>query len=83
MNIMCFGTGMEIMLGQFTAGWLGVSLAPSATWEWRQIYSEGGRSIGYLAVTAAARRWSSISGHRATHTSWFRTSATPVSWREQ
>lgn len=80
MNIMMFGTGMELMLGQFAAGWLGVSLSPSSTWQWRQIFDQGGRSLGYLAVTAAARRWSRA-GHKVSHTSWFRTTATPVEWR--
>lgn len=83
MNIMMFGTGMELMLGQFAAGWLGVSLLPSSTWQWQQIFDQGGRSLGYLAVTATARRWSSVSGHRVTHTSWFRTAATAVRWGER
>jgi len=80
-NILAFGTGMELQLGQFGAGWLGMSLQPSSTSQWQQIFDEGGRSLGYMAVPVSARRWRI--GQQVSHTSWFRTAATPVHWEDR
>jgi hypothetical protein len=82
MNILAFGTGMELTLGYFNAGWVGLSLAPSSAWQWREIFDDGGRSLGWIAMPSTPRRWSSA-GHKASHTSWFRTTATPVHWEVQ